>query len=87
MGVPAIVSDACAARDFISPDESGVLFRSGDVDDLARQITHLAETPGLAGKLGEGAYRSFWSHPATLETHIEKLLKIYEDIQQRSRQV
>jgi len=75
-GVPAIVSDGCAARDLIVPNETGLLFRNGDIDDLAEQISALQD-PKLAEDLGRRAYERYWANPKNLENHINDLVIFY----------
>ena len=78
-GIPAIVSDACAARDLIVHKETGLLFRSGSVKDLAACMRHMQDR-NFARKLGAAAYRKFWSQPPRLKQHIADLLKIYAGV-------
>ena len=44
-GVPCIVPDRCAARDYVDEGVNGLLFRTGDVDDLARAMREMLERP------------------------------------------
>ena len=78
-GVPAIVSDGCAARDFIVHGETGLLFRNGDVADLAEKISMLKD-PKLAEHLGRQAYERYWANPNSMENHISDLIKYYHHI-------
>lgn len=41
-GIPAIISDTLGARDFIEDGVSGLLFESGNADDLAEKIVTMA---------------------------------------------
>lgn len=75
-GVPAIVSDGCAARDLIVPNETGLLFRNGDIADLAEKISALQDS-NLAEDLGRRAYERYWANPNSIENHISDLVKIY----------
>ncbi len=43
VGTPVIVSDGCAGRDFVADGVSGLWFRSGDADDLARAMREMAD--------------------------------------------
>ena len=76
MGIPAIVSDACAARDAIVHDESGLLFRSGDTASLRAAIDRCLDD-ALVRRLGAEAYRRFWSDPPAMRRHVEALLALY----------
>lgn len=75
-GVPAIVSDGCAARDSIVHGETGLLFRKGDVGDLRDKLL-MMQDPGLAEYLGRQAYERYWANPCTLENHVDALASVY----------
>lgn len=78
-GVPAIVSDACAAREWVEDGVTGLLFRAGDLADLRRQIARLREDT-LVSRLGRNAYERFWADPPTLARHAEALERLYQQI-------
>lgn len=80
LGIPAIVSDACAARDNIMDGKTGLLFRSGNVDDLASKLLLLDSDKQLATDLGKAAYNHYWAAPCTQERHALELIRCYEDI-------
>lgn len=80
LGVPAIVSDGCAARDSIFDKINGMLFRNGDLDDLANKLDALNTAPKLARKLGRKAYNLYWQNPCTLERHVDELLECYNSV-------
>jgi glycosyltransferase involved in cell wall biosynthesis len=82
LGVPAIVSDACAAKDAVTDGETGLLFRAGDVSDLAAKLTVLENDPPLAASLGQKAYERYWSAPSTAATHTKQLIECYQEIMQ-----
>lgn len=44
-GVPCIVSDRCAARDYVEEGVNGLLFKTGDVVDLERAMREMLEKP------------------------------------------
>lgn len=80
LGLPAIVSDACAARDVVVDGLTGLLFRSGDIDDLAAKMQTIQNDPALAARMGQAAHERFWRQPTGLQQHIEALLKCYEAV-------
>lgn len=80
LGVPAIVSDGCAARNAVRDGVTGVLFKAGDTDDLARKLTILKNSPDFALQLGKAAYESYWANPCTPENHVKELINCYEEI-------
>lgn len=79
-GVPAIVPDTSAARDWVDDGRTGLWFRGGDVDDLCRKVTTMVEDPALAARMGRAAYQQFWSSPPTLDRHAERLESVYESV-------
>ncbi len=81
-GIPVIVSDRTAAAELVEDGRNGLLFHTGDVEDLARQITRLKE-PALAANLGAAAYARYWSDPLTETRHTSALLKVYEAMASR----
>lgn len=80
LGIPSIVSDGCAARESIIDGENGLLFKSGDVNDLAQKISLLNDDPSLAVRLGSFAYEKYWSNPVTVDTHTADLIRCYSSI-------
>jgi glycosyltransferase involved in cell wall biosynthesis len=78
-GVPAIVSDVCAAAERVRDGVSGFVFPSGDAAALARCLVMTADSERVA-RLGRRAYDSFWLAPPTRENHIAQLLDIYRAV-------
>ena len=76
-GVPAIVSDQCAATDVIRDGINGLHFLRGAVASLAGKMRLLAGDRALAGSLGKAAYDGFWADPWTLDRHVGELLGVY----------
>lgn len=83
LGLPAIVSDACAATDAVEHERTGLLFRSGDVDDLSAALRRLHDYPALAQTLGSRARENFWRDPPTPEAHAQELLQVYAGVLSR----
>ena len=84
LGVPAIVSDACAAREAIVDGETGLLFRSGDTSDLSAKLRLLDRDPQTAARLGLQAYERYWRAPSTLDSHTKQLIACYSDVLRRA---
>ncbi len=83
-GIPAIVPDSCAARELVEDGVTGLWFRGGDASDLAAKM-RLLQDDGLVSRLGEAAYRRYWSSPYTLERHVTALEACYRSmLEQRS---
>jgi glycosyltransferase involved in cell wall biosynthesis len=76
-GRAVVASDAGSRRELVREGETGLLYRTGDVDQLARAIRMLGSHPELAEKMGQ-AGREFVRKRHTPEGHYEKLLAIYE---------
>ena len=75
-GVPAIVADTCGARADIVEGVTGLTFRSGDRDDLARQLRRLNDA-AFARELGAAAFRRYWDAPRSMTRHVDALLDVY----------
>lgn len=52
MGTACIVSSVAALTEIVQPEVRGLIFRTGDAGDLARQITRYLEDPRLRRRLG-----------------------------------
>lgn len=77
MGKPVVVSDLPAMRELVKPDETGLVFRAGDFDDLARVAGGLLADPERCEKIGQQAREE------VMETRqwgklVERYLPIYE---------
>ncbi len=79
LGLPVLVPETCAAREYVRDGQTGFWFRRGDVEDLAQKMRRLMD-PTLARQLGRAAYEQYWSHPLTLQNHLEQLLACYTAI-------
>jgi glycosyltransferase involved in cell wall biosynthesis len=80
MGVPAIVPDTCAAREWVEDGVTGLWFRGGDQTSLIKQLRLLNDQPELAAALGKEAHRRYWEQPATRARHCEELMSLYQQI-------
>lgn len=77
MGVPAIISDECAATDHIRDGVNGLHFARGSAEALRARMLELENDPGLAVRLGRAAYDWYWRDPWTADRHVTELLDIY----------
>lgn len=75
-GVPALVSDVCAASERVEDGSTGWHFTSGDTNSLARALT-LVRSDEVVDRAGLACYERFWADPPTLANHIEQLCSIY----------
>lgn len=80
IGVAAIVSEECAAQDEVVDGVTGLLFKSGSVDDLSRKLKIFRDNPGLADQMGLNAYERYWANPCTLANHVHELVSCYRKI-------
>jgi glycosyltransferase involved in cell wall biosynthesis len=85
LGTPVIVSDGCAGREEIEDGTSGLWFRGGDVQDLARALTQIGDDD-LVARLSRAAYSGFWSDPPTLARHVGRITAIYDAMLARAPQ-
>jgi glycosyltransferase involved in cell wall biosynthesis len=76
-GVPAIVSDRCAATDHIRDGVNGLTFAHGRADALAGRIAALRDDGALAARLGRAARDWYWGSPWTTRRHVDELLEVY----------
>jgi glycosyltransferase involved in cell wall biosynthesis len=84
-GVPAIVSDCCAATDHIQHGRNGLHFSHGSASSLARAMRRLADDDQLAADLGHAAYSWYWNDPWTIDRHVAELLEVYRSLDQPAR--
>ncbi len=83
-GVPAIISNQCAATDYIRNGTHGLHFEHGSVESLARRMTELLQNNDLTARLGRAAYDWYWRDPWTSERHVTELVEIYEELVARA---
>jgi len=76
-GIPAIVSDGCAATDYVADGRTGLHFTHGSAESLAAQLKKIAEDDLLTACLGRAAYHWYWSDPWTTERHVTDLIETY----------
>jgi glycosyltransferase involved in cell wall biosynthesis len=79
LGIPAIVSDASAARLSVIDGVTGSWFKAGDSGDLAKKMLLLRD-PQRASAMGRAAHQQYWKHPRTLDHHIKELERTYEQV-------
>jgi glycosyltransferase involved in cell wall biosynthesis len=79
-GVPSIVSDGCAAREWITDGENGLLHRNEDTADLTKKLKQLRDDPAQAQRMGHTAHQTFWKQPPSVQWHARELTKIYAEI-------
>ncbi len=83
-GVAAIVSDVTAAAERVVSGETGWIFRSGDMDELATCMRRVQDD-ALVRDAGAAAYQKFWADPPDRAQHVGQLLAIYEAVLARDQ--
>ena len=79
LGVPVVVSDACAGREEVEDGVTGLWFKSADSDDLARTLVELRDDATVAA-MSRAAYEAYWRNPPTIERHVARIGALYEDV-------
>lgn len=78
-GIPLIVSNNCAAIDFIKNNEEGLYFQSGSLEDLCKKID-VSKNDMITKKLSRSAYDSFWAKDYSKERYLNELLSFYAEV-------
>ena len=78
-GRAVVASDLGSRRELVHEGETGVLFRAGDVAQLAGAISFLAERPMLAAQMG-AAGRTLVTNQYSPEKHYQALTNLYEQL-------
>jgi glycosyltransferase involved in cell wall biosynthesis len=79
IGIPAIVSDASAARTSVIDGITGLWFKAGDAQDLAKKIEGMRDDD-LAARMGRAAHERYWKNPRTMDRHIKELEQTYQKV-------
>jgi glycosyltransferase involved in cell wall biosynthesis len=74
-----VATDLGSRRELIHAGETGLLYKTGDVDQLAAAIQFLGSQPELADEMGR-AGRKLVRQDHTPEAHYEELMGIYESV-------
>ncbi|MCC4240718.1 glycosyltransferase [Thalassospira povalilytica] len=78
-GVPAIVSDNCAAKEIVVHEKTGILFAGGSTQDLKIALDRIKDNK-MVERMGTSAYQHFWRNPPTLERYINNLVNCYHQL-------
>ena len=78
-GVPAIVSDRCAAAEFLTDGARGLHFSHGSIESLCAQIERM-KNADTAARLGRQAYDWYWSDPWDAQNHARELSALYDRV-------
>ena len=79
MSTPTVLSDIPALREVSGGGKYGVLFRTGDADDLAAKLIELIHDPDRRARLGSTS-RQWASAQFSIQKHIASLLELYNSL-------
>jgi glycosyltransferase involved in cell wall biosynthesis len=78
-GRAVVASDLGSRRELVREGETGLLYRPGDVNELAGAIRSLGSNPELADKMGRAGWETVRQRH-TPERHYRKLLGLYKGL-------
>jgi glycosyltransferase involved in cell wall biosynthesis len=78
-GRAVVASDLGSRRELVRQGETGLLYRPGDVNELAGAIRSLGSNPELADKMGRAGWQTVRQRH-TPEGHYRKLLGLYKGL-------
>jgi len=78
VGIPVIVGDKCATSDYIINNKNGLIFKSGNKEDLVKKLKECDDEK--ISKLSENAYKYYWKNPFDKKKYYEELTKYYKQI-------
>jgi glycosyltransferase involved in cell wall biosynthesis len=76
---PVIASDRGSRRELVRHGQTGLLYRCGDISDLARSIEELAGNPEMLEGMGTAA-QNLVRQRYTPEQHYEQLIALYHTL-------
>lgn len=76
---PVVAFDVGGISDWLEDGKTGFLIEKGDIKSLAKRIDLLLSDFKLASAMGQKGYKRVKEN-FTAQTHVEKLIKIYEDL-------
>ena len=83
-GRAVVATDLGSRREFVHDGETGLLYPSGDVPQLARSIRTLADNPELANRMGRAGWDLVRQRHSP-EEHYSKLFALYEGLVSEKR--
>ncbi len=78
-GIPCIIADNCAARDYLDKENTGLLFQSGNAEDLREKLL-LAEDDAYWSVVAKTLRETFRPEEYSIAAHMEALLAVYEGL-------
>lgn len=83
-GKPVIGAGIGGIPEFIKDTERGLIFVSGDKNDLSASIRYLLNNPDLVAEMGENA-KKYLIESHSGEKHYQEIMKIYENLLSKTR--
>jgi glycosyltransferase involved in cell wall biosynthesis len=83
-GRAVVASDLGSRRELVQDGKTGLLFRPGDIQQLAQIISNLYHAPEIAAQMGNEA-REFVRQNHSQESHYGQLSKIYCELAQTAK--
>jgi glycosyltransferase involved in cell wall biosynthesis len=78
-GRAVVASDLGSRRELVHQGETGLLYRTGDVNQLTEAIQTLSAMPGVAEEMGRAGWEKV-RQCHTPEEHYQKLMRLYEGL-------
>ncbi len=79
VGLPVVVSDQCAASELVN-GRNGLLFKSGDVNDLAAKMKLMFADLSQTEQRSNYIFEEYWKNPLTIEKYTAELVTVYNTI-------
>jgi glycosyltransferase involved in cell wall biosynthesis len=79
MGVPSIVGDRSAAREYVREGMTGLYMQGASAEDLTAKLVMLKDDRVLE-RLSVAAYEDFWHKPPSIDQHIGHLESVYRAV-------
>jgi glycosyltransferase involved in cell wall biosynthesis len=77
-GLPVIVSDGCAATEFVEDGINGRHFKLGSIESLISVLTDVLS--GQGEQLGRAAAEWYWTDPWSQSAHVTELERFYSQL-------
>ncbi len=79
LGVPAIVSNVCAAAEIVDNLGAGVIHAPGQKDQLICAMQEFEDSEQVR-QFSETGYSNYWKSAHTMQSHLESLVQLYSDV-------
>lgn len=80
MGLPCVVSDECAAIEFVQHEKTGLYFKHNDLGDLKKQMKRLENNRDELENFSLNAYEKYWDNPYDSQLYFRHLHQYYNFI-------